>query len=533
MLKVILLLLLTYSMQLIASEDVYKEIWTRELSINAEYTLRDATRDYNGDIYITGDVNQSYIQNNTIFIEKYSSEGINVFKKEDKYQISLNSYAIAIDEIGNIYTTGKIFLTKYSQDGSRIWMQKVSTGGLSRKIAIDSNGNIYIAGYTGDGFLVKFDKDGKRLWIKQFGTSSIDSVIDMTIDKDDNMYLAGTTRGTFDPSNPPQASTNHFLAKFDSSGNKLWIKQNVGKNAARARIVKVDNSGYVYVAGYVSGKIDDNSVHVGDRDSYIIKYTDSGKKVWTKQFGYVGDDIVSNMVLDTAGNIYISGSVNGDLGTKDNPKFSQNIFLKKFSSNGDNLWSKQLEGSSYASSFSIDFDKNNNLDLIWSTGKYFVIDNSIKSKFFITRFSNESTTTTSNNLNYVSSSWHLIAAPLCQKIPKSKLYVNTIFEYDSNIREYINVNSIQSTKGYWVTPYIAQKLNFESNLIITDKIQILLKMKNSLHLGEWNLLGTCQDITTNEIKNYLGVKTIWSYDSKNLSFVIPNTLKAGTGFWVK
>lgn len=102
--------------------------------------------------------------------------------------------------------------------------------------------------------------------------------------------------------------------------------------------IKVDSSGNVYVTGYGSNLVNASS----GNDWWIKKYSSSGVEDtanWDKKINYSGNssDIPNAMAIDSAGNIYVVGSVS-----------TSGWWLKKFSGSGvedTSGWNKYLGGT--------------------------------------------------------------------------------------------------------------------------------------------------------------------------------------------
>ena len=115
-----------------------------------------------------------------------------------------------------------------------------------RDIEVDADGNVYACGrirsianfggvpvttYGGyDMFLCKYDCHGNLVWVKTAGGLDEDDAGDLVLDNIGHIYLTGRISST--PNRPctffdttfTDVHIDMFLAKFDTSGNYLWIK---------------------------------------------------------------------------------------------------------------------------------------------------------------------------------------------------------------------------------------------------------------------------------------------------------------------
>ena len=75
------------------------------------------------------------------------------------------------------------------------------------------------------------------------------------------------------------------IAKFDSNGNKVWIKNYGGNNAEIfSSLDSTSDEGYVAV-GYSQSSDGDLTGNKGYRDFVIAKFDGNGNKIWIKNYG--------------------------------------------------------------------------------------------------------------------------------------------------------------------------------------------------------------------------------------------------------
>ncbi len=148
----------------------------------------------------------------------------------------------AIDKLGNVYLCG------FAESSNIAWNGFQNTYG----------GDGY---YRGDAFLVKMDAAGNRQWATYYGGSNYDRGFSCTTDKNNNVYLAGTT---LSPNNIGQDGFQNtyggnlstgsvygdgFIAKFNTGGNRIWATYYGGTGDDGIHCVSVDSFTNLYVAG--------------------------------------------------------------------------------------------------------------------------------------------------------------------------------------------------------------------------------------------------------------------------------------------
>lgn len=130
---------------------------------------------------------------------------------------------------GFITGSSSVILVKFDSWGNLIW-QRGYGGGVGYGIAVDSSGDIYLAGVSGyegaggcEAMLLKVNSTGDPLWYRDWGGYGCDVANNVALDAQGNLYVEGTT-GSFVPNcnDNTSACANPFLLIADSSGNLLW-----------------------------------------------------------------------------------------------------------------------------------------------------------------------------------------------------------------------------------------------------------------------------------------------------------------------
>ncbi len=286
-----------------------------------------------------------------------------------------------------------IFVAKYNADSTLAWVKGV--GGFfedyANSIAIDTSGNLYITGgfegtvdfdpgtgienYTSQGakdiFILKLDRNGDFVWAKVIGGPGALGDIGgaIAISNFGDVYVTGAFEGTvdFDPGPgvfnlvgnafPVPVTLDVFILKLDASGDFVWAKNTTGSGISlnEGTGISLDNEGNVYVSGTFVGLVDfdPGTANVslsagGSGDVFILKLNIAGDFVWVKSMGGPAADQpgAGGMVLDDAGNIYVTGRTTGtaDFGQYNLTSEGSDIFICKLSISGDVVWAKNIGG---------------------------------------------------------------------------------------------------------------------------------------------------------------------------------------------
>lgn len=266
--------------------------------------------------------------------------------------------------------TGSNSPSNLTKSGNRILLSSFIGGNLTGTFPITWRGGQ-------DGILTSISTtDGSIQWIKQFAGGSAESVIDTAVDSAGNIYVtgffsgAGATNGLdADPGSGvytlsvPSAATNRdvFLVKLNPAGDFLWAKQLSSPSGAAnddVYAISIDSNGDILLAGsYVfidfdPGAGNQTMTAVGTADAYILKLTSNGDFVWVKTFQGTSTKRITDMELDSSGNIYVVGSYQGNIDLNPDAVATDtkttaggfDSYVAKYSPTGDYLW-----GSSFGS----------------------------------------------------------------------------------------------------------------------------------------------------------------------------------------
>ena len=180
--------------------------------------------------------------------------------------------------------------------GDRLWVDLVHAGAgkvvspsWHEAIAVARSGDVYVAGSQAtaagedEDFLVaRYGADGTHKWTKTYDHGRSEVVTDVAVDRDGNVVICGRENG-YD---------GFLVVKLSRSGAFKWarrIRTEPGLNGAEE--IAIDRLGAIYVVGT------DRS------DLCLVKYTRSGRRVWTRT--YAKAEICSELALGPDGRLYV------------------------------------------------------------------------------------------------------------------------------------------------------------------------------------------------------------------------------------
>lgn len=286
------------------------------------------------------------------------------------------SSAITGDEHNNYYVAGinpTNTIEKINGNGDSVWAKSIGTS--IKSIKYDGNGNIIVIGQssTNTFFISKLDTSGVISWTKQDTKNSYG--ISLVINSLGSIYVIGNYSDTLildsDTLIPPViGSTYFFMAKYNTSGNCLWLKQG-GK--AYSNSISIDTNENSYITGAFYGKCNfgtDTLISNGVEDIFIAKYDSIGNCLWAKKAGGKYNlsyrmDFGYAICNSPSGTVYVTGSCTDtaifDGTTLNNTSLNNDVFIAKYDTNGNLIWVKRYGNGSDDEGRSIEIDAQENI----------------------------------------------------------------------------------------------------------------------------------------------------------------------------
>ncbi len=241
-------------------------IWARQItSTNTIYTRAIATNK-NQEVFITGNFSGEIVAGNTtqpatinnpknfkdLFVLKLNGNGETAWAKHFAGTGEEQSLGIAADNKGGVAICG-FFSGMLTMGGTGLVRTYVSTTGTSEY----------------DGFVASLNANGNAIWVKQFGSNTSNNEFTETlnavaIDANDDVIVTGGYQQTinYTPNGKPATAVTSngkadiLISKLSSTGKIIWAKSygGVGNDAGHAIAVGPENS--LLVTGVFEGKYD-------------------------------------------------------------------------------------------------------------------------------------------------------------------------------------------------------------------------------------------------------------------------------------
>lgn len=278
-----------------------------------------------------------------------------------------------------ILLIGFLFTALISTAQAPNWSWANRAGGTSTDwaatVAADAFGNTYATGhyYSGtmnfgamtlvnagltDIFLVKYDVNGNVVWAQSIGNTGSEWGYGLATDANGNVYLAGIFNSPVlsigSVSLISAGNFDSFLAKFDPSGNVVWVNRIGGTQNDFAVTICINNAGMICLAGYYSSSVLTvgafNLINAGGTDVFVARYDVAGNVIWAKRIGDSGQEGTNSVSMDQAGNVYISGTYNsldmlvGSTTLLNSGNCIEEIFIVRYDAAGNVVWAKSGNG---------------------------------------------------------------------------------------------------------------------------------------------------------------------------------------------
>jgi hypothetical protein len=157
---------------------------------------------------------------------------------------------------------------------------------------------------------------------------------------DGGIFVVGHTTSSSD-GQVLKGAQDLVLAKYDSTGNRVWSRVLGAAEEAEGTTIAVDADGNVVVAGNVTGDLGDTT-DVGGTDALVAKYDSAGVEQWVRRMGGTGDDAARSVAVGSDGTIYVAGKSASAFGGEVHGGGLSDGFVRAIGSDGETLYTRRV-----------------------------------------------------------------------------------------------------------------------------------------------------------------------------------------------
>jgi gliding motility-associated-like protein len=349
---------------------------------------------------------------------------------------SVKVTGVAVDKQNDVYVTGyfagtvdfdpsaavknltsvagtDIFVGKYKQDGTLIWIEPIGGDGndQSSGLSVDKDGNISIVGHSNSLildldpstgidtvsnspgsvclFLIHLDTNGNFLWANPYLLpKGMLPPTDLNIyrvanDSQDGVIITfefGAPLTIGDTTYTDALADQGLIVKYNAAGNELWAVNIAGDGLSSNEgtyDVKTDSEDNIVVSGTFGSTINFNPLGTAynltaanSAASYVAKYSPAGILIWANAINYPSTtfsaDTSSAISIDKKNNVYFNTAFTGSITvgptTLNASGSGNNVCIAKYSPAGVLQFAKSIGGTgSLGLVNEMACDANNNL----------------------------------------------------------------------------------------------------------------------------------------------------------------------------
>jgi hypothetical protein len=291
------------------------------------------------------------------------------------------------------------FVGMFSRDGVPRWVRGFGSPNVdrARDVAVDANGNVYVAGVTtdtidfGDGaslqilgasdaFVASFTPEGEYRWSQRIGSAvmATEGAHSVAAGVDDTVFASGLSKGTAtagggSPFTCSASEQMMWIAAFTTAGDTRWSTCYGTGAYNSARAVAVGRDGNLYITGYYSGTTDLGGGPLpvsSGQDVFVASFSAEGVHRWSRGFGGPDLDWGMRLVVDANDNVATVGFFTGTIDPGSGPLTANgptDVYVATYDRDGNPRWARSFGGSECDTGLGIAVDAGGD---VYVTGEF-------------------------------------------------------------------------------------------------------------------------------------------------------------------
>jgi hypothetical protein len=277
-------------------------------------------QDVDGNIYVCGRSNGTWVrpsagQTDVVF-SKLDPSG-NVLWMHQWGDANADGCAkVVVHPTAGVFTSSYgglniVSVRRFDAAGNENWVRQPTNMREGDGLAVDTVGNVYVAGYGIDAIsepalIAKLNLNGQQDLSVTLNSPERDVANAVEVDAQGNIFVTGAAGARLGASYG--GGDDIFAAKIGADGTPIWISQ-LGTGFARfeyGRDIAVNSKGEVFVVG--------ERTTATRRNGIVAKFGVDGVLLWTTDIASPEDDYIFSIAVDAHDNIFIAGDTRGSLG---------------------------------------------------------------------------------------------------------------------------------------------------------------------------------------------------------------------------
>jgi len=215
-----------------------------------------------------------------------------------------------------------------------------------------------------------FSQTGSFNWVNKAGGLLLDASRYVTTDLENNICITGEFEqsATFDTTNLTSQNFDLFVAKYNESGELIWVQQATSTNDLFSRSIASDTKNNIYIAGnFLDTLIIGDTVVAGPinlKTAFLAKYDTYGQFLWVRTAVSNSFAIAYSIAINSNDEIYVDGMFEDSLSIGTNTLIAlpsvHSVFIAKYDDLGNLTGARKISGLDCVHSSFIHIDNNDN-----------------------------------------------------------------------------------------------------------------------------------------------------------------------------
>jgi hypothetical protein len=112
---------------------------------------------------------------------------------------------------------------------------------------------------------------------------------------------------------PSAGGYDAWLARYDGAGKQIWFAAGRDQQLRLGHGAAPDGAGGVFVSG--ENRWEPRRASAGQHDAWVARYDSAGNKLWIRQLGTSNAEVAWAAASDGAGGVFVCGDTGGSFGS--------------------------------------------------------------------------------------------------------------------------------------------------------------------------------------------------------------------------